>query len=201
MLCPGTAQAFVFSSESKPLFDGATEPLIDLDASTGDLRQPAKPSVRLRHGDDLTLSLHSVNTDERLTMRFNDQDGIFVAENPARLNHFLRDWRQNIIKPVDPTIISGLARLVANAMRQGWQGEIQITSGYRTRQTNDLLRRRGARAARNSLHIKAKAIDFALPGISASDLGVFARETLTGGVGTYANFVHIDSGPARSWTG
>lgn len=201
MLCPGTAHAFVFSSESKPLFESAGKPLIDLDASAGDLRQPARTSGQPRGGQNLTLSLHSTNTGENLLLTFKDKGGVFVAEDPSVLNHFLRDWRQNSIKPIDPEITGGLAKLVAEAMRQGWQGDVQITSGYRTRKTNDLLRRQGARAARNSLHIKAKAIDFALPGISPSELGTLARETLTGGVGTYASFVHIDSGPERSWTG
>ena len=36
---------------------------------------------------------------------------------------------------------------------------------------------------------------------SPAELGALARETLPGGVGTYAGFVHIDSGPERSWTG
>lgn len=200
-LCPGAAHAFVFSSEAKPLFEGAGKPFIDLDGSNSALQRPAQTSRPTLGGQGLTMMLHSINTDERLTIRFRERDGTFVPVRPSAFNHFLRDWRENSIKPIDPGISGGLATLVAEAMRQGWQGDVQITSGYRTRKTNDLLRSRGARAARNSYHIKAMAIDFALPGMSPAELAALARKILPGGIGTYAGFVHIDSGPERSWAG
>lgn len=200
-LCPGTAHAFLFSSEGEPFFEGTGKPIIDLDASAGDLRRPARASNSSKGGHELTFKMQCTNTGERLMMRFTKQDGLLAAERPFDLNHFLRDWRENQIRPIDPKIISGLATVVSLARQQGWNGEVQITSGYRTRKTNELLRSRGAGAARNSLHIKAMAIDFALPGVSPAELGALARETLPGGVGTYAGFVHIDSGPERSWTG
>lgn len=195
------ARAFLFPSESQPLFEGATRPLIDLDGSAGDLRRPARPGAARQRGGALRLKLRNTNTGERLALRFADLDGRLAPDRPAALDHFLRDWRQDRVKPIDPDIASGLAMLVAEAARQGWRGEVQVASGYRTRKTNDLLRRKGAGAASNSFHIKAMAIDFALPGISTADLGQMARATLPGGVGIYPGFVHIDSGPKRSWRG
>lgn len=200
-LCPGMARAFLFPSEAKPLFAGTRRPLIDLQASGGDLRRPARPADGRQDAGALTLSLRNANTGERLALRFADRGGRLAPDRPAALDHFLRDWRQDIVKPIDPEIAAGLATLVAEAARQGWRGEVQIASGYRTRKTNDLLRRQGAGAASNSFHIRAMAIDLALPGIPPEQLGALARATLPGGVGTYPGFVHIDSGPARSWTG
>ncbi len=195
------ARAFLFPSEGQPLFGGTGQPLIDFDASAGDLRRPARPRAARQSGGALTLKLRNTNTGERLALRFADLGGRLAPDRPAALDHFLRDWRQDRVKPIDPDIASGLATLVAEAARQGWRGEVQIASGYRTRKTNDLLRREGAGAANNSFHIKAMAIDFALPGIAPADLGQMARAALPGGVGVYPGFVHIDSGPPRSWRG
>jgi len=58
----------------------------------------------------------------------------------------------------------------------------------------------GKKAARNSLHMQARAIDFSLPGVPMKTLSRVARQVCPGGVGTYSTFVHVDSGPQRSWT-
>ncbi|CAN0588617.1 unnamed protein product, partial [Laminaria digitata] len=73
---------------------------------------------------------------------------------------------------------------------------------YRSTKTNNLLRSRGGGAARNSLHIKAKAIDFSLPGIPVGAVSQYASWLELGGVGHYpGSFTHIDTGSIRSWTG
>jgi uncharacterized protein YcbK (DUF882 family) len=46
-----------------------------------------------------------------------------------------------------------------------------------------------------------KAIDFRIDGVNLKELRDVAKSLKAGGVGYYArsNFIHIDTGPARSW--
>jgi uncharacterized protein YcbK (DUF882 family) len=83
----------------------------------------------------------------------------------------------------------------------GTQQEIHIISGFRSPEYNDLLVRTGQQAARNSLHVQGQAIDLSIPGIPLKKLREAALELKYGGVGSYRNstYVHLDSGPFRSW--
>ena len=53
--------------------------------------------------------------------------------------------------------------------------------------------------AKNSLHIKGQAIDFAIDNLPHKKLNNIAKEHAFGGLGVYDNFIHIDSGPFRRW--
>jgi len=73
-----------------------------------------------------------------------------------------------------------------------------ITSGYRTVQTNEATEG----AARNSMHIYAKAADMYVPGTSTRELfDVCWSRTVSGGIGYYDDHVHLDSGTRRWWVG
>ena len=76
---------------------------------------------------------------------------------------------------------------------------MQITSGYRTKKTNSYLRKLSKNVAKNSLHMKGQAIDFAILGVAEKKLKYIAKEHAIGGLGLYNNFMHIDSGPFRRW--
>jgi uncharacterized protein YcbK (DUF882 family) len=73
-----------------------------------------------------------------------------------------------------------------------------ITSGYRSPQTNAATEG----AARNSMHIYAKAVDMYVDGISMRELfdACWSR-SLSGGMGYYDDHVHLDSGTRRWWVG
>ncbi len=73
-----------------------------------------------------------------------------------------------------------------------------ITSGYRTVETNDSIEG----AARNSMHLYAKAADMYVPGISMQALfdACWSR-AISGGMGYYDDHVHLDSGTRRWWVG
>ena len=90
-------------------------------------------------------------------------------------------------------------------MKDGHDGEVCFLSGYRSRKTNDLLRAQGHNAARDSLHIQARANDFRLQGVPIEAVAQYAEWLQVGGVGRYpgrsGNFVHIDSGDIRTWNG
>jgi uncharacterized protein YcbK (DUF882 family) len=73
-----------------------------------------------------------------------------------------------------------------------------ITSGYRTLQTNQATEG----AARNSMHLYAKAADMYVDGVSMRDLfDTCWSRSVSGGMGYYDDHVHLDSGSRRWWVG
>jgi uncharacterized protein YcbK (DUF882 family) len=115
------------------------------------------------------------------------------------LNHFLRDWRENIAISIDDTVLKDFFLICGEYCTANNETDVQISSGYRSRKTNDMLRQRSRNVALDSMHIQGKAIDFCLPEISSRQLGATASKICGGGVGVYSGFVHIDSGARRQW--
>ena len=78
-----------------------------------------------------------------------------------------------------------------------------MLSGYRSPQTNAMLRSRSSGVARNSLHMTGKATDLRLKSRSVGQMAKAASACAAGGVGRYSrsNFVHMDCGPVRTWGG
>ena len=76
-----------------------------------------------------------------------------------------------------------------------------LLSGYRTPQTNAMLRSRSRNVARKSLHMEGKAADLRLSSRSVGQMAKAAAACAAGGVGRYSrsNFVHMDCGPVRTW--
>lgn len=143
------------------------------------------------------LRLRHLHTDEQLeTVYF--RDGAYLGNALRQLDWFFRDWRVDSAVPLDPRcldILFGLTR------RFGFDTPFEIISGYRSRATNDMLRRRSEGVAPNSLHIYGRAIDFRLPGVPLAELRDAAVALGQGGVGYYrsSQFVHIDTGVVRAW--
>lgn len=166
---------------------------------------PARPSSRL---DQLVsairpeLRMFNANTNERMSSRFFGPTGYDPVEI-RRINWFMRDWREGEARQVDVRLLWALAAIRQAAMKDGHDGEIRFLSGYRSRKTNNLLRRQGYGAAQDSLHIRARASDFSLPGVPVAEVAKYAEWLEVGGVGLYrrSQFVHIDSGEVRSWGG
>jgi uncharacterized protein YcbK (DUF882 family) len=77
---------------------------------------------------------------------------------------------------------------------------ITIISGYRSPEYNKVIRRRGALAAKASLHQYGMAADFKLEGVDARRIWEYIKDLGFGGTGYYqGDSVHVDVGPARSW--
>jgi uncharacterized protein YcbK (DUF882 family) len=78
-----------------------------------------------------------------------------------------------------------------------------LLSGYRSPETNAMLRRRSSGVARNSLHMQGEAADLRVNSRSVNQIYQAARACNAGGVGRYSrsNFVHMDCGPVRTWGG
>ncbi len=85
----------------------------------------------------------------------------------------------------------------------GAKEAIHIICGYRSPDTNSMLRRRSKGVARFSQHTLGKAIDFYIPGVPLEKLRATAMKHQGGGVGYYPTsgspFVHLDVGSVRAW--
>lgn len=118
----------------------------------------------------------------------------------AELDHLMRDWRRDEVISMDRSLID---LLLAVQQEVGHAEPITVISGYRSQSTNDMLRRRMGKVAKNSYHIRGMAVDFRIKGVSTGALRQIAIHQKTGGVGYYpgSRFVHLDTGPIRNWRG
>lgn len=148
-------------------------------------------------GDVRRIRMYSGRTGESLDTIY-WIEGEYIPEAINEITYFMRDWRTDTTKAIDPRAID-----IATAAHRlmDTNEPYMLLSGYRTPQTNALLRSRSRGVARNSLHMKAQAADLRLRSRSVSQMFRAASAVEAGGVGKYSrsNFVHMDSGPVRSW--
>jgi uncharacterized protein YcbK (DUF882 family) len=150
-------------------------------------------------GDTRTISLHHIHTDEDITITFK-RDGRYDEQALNKLNWFLRDWRKEQETRMDPHLID----LVWEVQREaGSKQPIWVVCGYRSPETNAMLRRRSGGVARFSQHMLGHAMDFYVPGVPLDQLRAIGLRLQRGGVGFYPTsgspFVHMDTGGVRMW--
>ena len=158
---------------------------------------PATSGAKL---PERALSFFNTHTGERLKTTY-CTGGSYVSDSLRDLNHILRDFRANEIKPIDPRVFDLLHELGGTLETDQ---PFHIISGYRSPQTNSLLRERGGAStgvASHSLHMVGQAIDIRVPGVKLNHLRDAAKSLKIGGVGFYPdlNFVHVDVGRVRYW--
>ena len=73
-----------------------------------------------------------------------------------KLNWFLRDWRLNESTKMDPKLFDIIWQVYRES---GSQQPVDVLSGYRSPQTNAMLRRRSRQVAEHSQHMEGRAID------------------------------------------
>lgn len=143
------------------------------------------------------LHLHNINTGETMKAEFFDGRQ-YNREELVRLDHFFRDYRANKITRIDPQLFDNLYRLQGLL---GTRKPVQLICGYRCPVTNNSLRMHHRGVAKNSYHMQGRAMDFRIEGVALSQVRRAAMHMQAGGVGYYprSNFVHMDTGPVRSW--
>ncbi|OOF58161.1 YcbK family protein [Rodentibacter myodis] len=146
------------------------------------------------------LAFRNVNTGERLSAAFSPSEG-FNSSMLKKLDYFMRDKRTNQVHRMDPNLFMKFYRIQSNLGLQ--TAEIQVICGYRSAATNAMRHRQSRGVASNSFHVKGQAIDFRLDTVSLFNVKRAAENLNNGGVGFYphSNFVHIDTGPVRTWRG
>jgi uncharacterized protein YcbK (DUF882 family) len=153
----------------------------------------------IAEGDTRTIALHHMHTDEDITITFK-RDGRYDEAALNKLNWFLRDWRKQQETKMDPHLID----LIWEVQREtGSKEPVWVVCGYRSPETNAMLRRRSSGVARFSQHMLGHAMDFYIPGVQLDQLRAIGLRMQRGGVGFYPTsgspFVHMDTGGVRMW--
>ena len=141
----------------------------------------------------------------KLVNLYNGWTDEWLAIDPAvkppqsLVDRFLRDHFTNKSTKMDARLID-----IVVAAAQNFRSETAVVvSGFRHPKYNLMLRKKGHQVARDSQHSHGNAIDFTIPNVPAQALEAWARAQKLGGVGFYpeSGFVHMDTGPIRTWSG
>jgi uncharacterized protein YcbK (DUF882 family) len=145
------------------------------------------------------IALRNLHTPEQLDVEYS-RGGAYVPEAIDAIEVLLRDFRTGERHAIDPQLMDYLYDAAA---RVGVAPAFTVISGYRSPQTNEYLRETGHGVAQRSLHMQGRAIDVRVAGADCADLAACAIGMRRGGVGYYrsSDFVHLDTGPFRTWRG
>ena len=162
--------------------------------ASADVAQGREPLVRAGERIEPVTTLFNVWTHEALPILPGQSEKLKV-----RFHMFLRDHFTNQATQMDTRLIGVLTRVAGKFQAS----RIDVVSGYRSPKYNLMLRKKGHQVARDSQHTHGNAIDFTLPTCSTQQLEKWAKAQKIGGVGVYldSGFVHMDTGPVRTWSG
>lgn len=168
-----------------------------LAAVAGAIPAPVQSAVGRLLSSDRSLSLFNAHTGENLHVLYCLR-GRYRPEGLRKIDFILRDHRTGEVRPIDPRLLD-LLHALSGKLRA--QAPFHIISGFRSPETNAMLRRTSSNVAGGSLHMEGKAVDIRLPGCETVLLRRAAMEMRRGGVGFYPGpaFVHVDVGRVRSW--
>ena len=146
-----------------------------------------------------TLKIYHVHLNEHSEITYK-RNGRYLSDGLNKLNRAVRDWRRNEPTKMDPKLFD----LIWEVYRKsGGRGYVNVIGGYRSPATNSMLRKRSNGVAEKSQHIRGKAMDFYIPGVSLKKLRDAGLRAQVGGVGYYPSsgspFVHMDVGNVRHW--
>ena len=147
------------------------------------------------------IKLYNVNTKEKIETPF-WRNGYYDSDGILRLTKFFRDWRQGEIHNINTDVFE-IIYAIQNELDLNERG-LHLVSGYRSKKTNDALRRaNGSRTgvAKRSYHMEGKAADIRSYDVNLRKIYKAAQRLKEGGVGYYprSHFVHIDVGNVRYW--
>lgn len=150
-------------------------------------------------GDDRTISFYHIHTKETLTIQYK-KEGRYLPDALKKINWLMRDWRKNQVIEIDPKTVDIIWEMHEEL---GSKEPVHVICGYRSRDTNEMLRKTRGGQASQSQHITGKAIDISFPDISVRQMRYSAMIRERGGVGYYPTsgipFVHVDTSRVRHW--
>jgi uncharacterized protein YcbK (DUF882 family) len=158
---------------------------------------PAFAAVANRPPTSRSLGFFNTHTAESLRVCY-FKDGVYQPKALEKINYVLRDFRTEEIMPIDPHLLDVL---YTAQKRLGSSEPFHVISGYRSPETNEMLRQTSSGVASKSMHTVGKAIDIRLPGLRTKKLQKVCMSLKAGGVGYYgkSDFVHVDTGEVRYW--
>lgn len=180
-------------------FGAATALTLATPASAGSVKLaslvPAKPKSHDRY-----VAFYNQHTGESFEglYRYGDQ---YIGASLHEINRVMRDFRTNEVHEIDPRLVDIMFNLQQGIWHKGGKGAYEIISGYRSPKTNAMLRSKGEGVAKNSYHLKGQAVDLRMKSFPTREIQKVALDLQAGGVGYYrsSDFVHVDTGPVRSW--
>ena len=126
----------------------------------------------------------------------------YDAAAMAQIDRIFRDRHTDEVIAIDPQLIDFIADL---RDRIGLPETVtfDITSGYRSPESNARLALTNHSVARESWHTKGKAVDLRVPYLTGKAMAEVAKTMQRGGVAFYprTGHVHIDTGGVRTWKG
>lgn len=157
----------------------------------------AAPSIIRGAGDVRVISLANPRTGESLHSVY-WIEGSYIPEVLGQVDHIMRDWRLDLSRRIAPELVDIIA---ATHRLLDTREPFTVFSGYRSPQTNRMLRSQSRGVARDSYHMQGMAADLHLESRSVRQISAAGASLQSGGVGRYsrASFVHLDSGPVRDW--
>jgi uncharacterized protein YcbK (DUF882 family) len=157
------------------------------------------PTARSQDSAPKRIQLINLHTDERLDIEY-FRDGAYLPKALSAIEEVLRDFRTGDRHDIDPALMDYLIE-VAHTL--GVSPTFKVISGYRSPQTNARLHEHSAQVSQHSLHMQGRAIDVRMNGVDCASLATHALDLKRGGVGYYraSDFVHLDTGPFRTWKG
>jgi len=143
------------------------------------------------------LRCYNPHTGERLNVCY-WHNGRYLDEELKTVNHFFRDFRTESVSDIDVRLLDLLHALFEKTSDGN---SLHLISGYRSPETNRMLRAKSSGVARKSLHMTGQAADIRIPGVETKTVKMIAVNLGLGGVGYYprSDFVHIDIGRVRRW--
>lgn len=116
-------------------------------------------------------------------------NGNYINESLKKINKLFRDRRNNKIKQINPKLLDLLSKLLSSRNKP-----LELVCGYRSSETNNILRKTNHGVAKNSFHMYGKAADIRSPSLSLKNLRNKAKSLKMGGVGYYpsSKFIHVD---------
>lgn len=132
------------------------------------------------------------------TFRYLTKEGNYdmSAYNDACV--MMRDVHENKVFLMDPRLFDIVCGMQRWMQYNGRSAVFELISGFRTNKTNSSIEG----SAKDSMHMKGRALDIAILGVPARVTGAMALEfNQNGGVGIYLNrgTVHVDTGGSRVW--
>lgn len=159
---------------------------------------PAPLLASVNEASTRSLSFKSLHTGEEGSFIY-ARAGEYDAAGLAAINKLLRDHRTGDVTNIDVALLDQLYLLNQSV---GGDKCFNVISGYRSPKTNAMLRSKSnGGVAKKSYHMRGMAIDISIPETDLRELHKIALNMKAGGVGLYAKsgFMHVDSGPVRSW--
>ncbi|HXF52726.1 MAG TPA: DUF882 domain-containing protein [Hyphomicrobiaceae bacterium] len=174
-------------------------PLLRAASAAAALLGAAAAVQPLAAAESRTISLRNIHTEETLTVEYK-RNGRYLPEAMKQINWIMRDWRKDEATQIDPALIDLLWEVHSEL---GSKEPINIISAFRSRATNEMLRKTVGGQAKESRHITGQAADVQFPDVPLKHLRYSALIRERGGVGYYPTsatpFVHLDTDRVRSW--